>query len=184
MIDAILRATELPNIHPALVHFPVALLPVAIGFDLVGWLRALWRRSEAEGATVALYVLTALTAWAAVWAGEEAEESLTLSGPVHDLVHEHEEWAERFLYTVAVVALARVAVAWWGRRGRPVSRGVLLAARAAVLVGALVALRLLAGTADRGGGLVFRAGVAVMAVPAEEPPPAPASAEEAHDDHH
>jgi uncharacterized membrane protein len=178
MIDAILRTTELPNIHPALVHFPVALLPVAIGFDLFGWLRALWRRSEAEGSTVALYVLTALGAWAAVWAGEEAEESLTgLSRPVHDLVHEHEEWAERFLYTVAVVALARVAVAWWGRRGRPVSRGVLLAARATVLVGALVALRLLAGTADRGGGLVFRAGVAVMAVPAEESPAPPPNGE-------
>lgn len=177
MIDAILRATELPNIHPALVHFPMALLPVAIGFDLVGWLRALWRRSEAEGSTVALYVLAALGAWAAVWAGEEAEESLTLSGPVHDLVHEHEEWAERFLYTVAVVALARLAVAWWGRRGKPASRRVLLASRAAVLLGALVALRLLAGAADRGGGLVFRAGVAVMAVPAEEPAPAPSSGE-------
>lgn len=179
MIDAILRATELPNIHPALVHFPMALLPVAIGFDLFGWLRALRLRSEAEGSTVVLYVLAALGAWAAVWAGEEAEESLTgLSGPVHDLVHEHEEWAERFLYTVAVVALARLAVAWWGRRGRPASRRVLLASRAAVLVGALVALRLLAGTADRGGGLVFRAGVAVMAVPAEEPAPVLPATEE------
>jgi uncharacterized membrane protein len=177
MIDAILRASELPNLHPAVVHFPVALLPVAVGFDLFGWLRALWRRSEAEGATVALYLLAALSAWAAVWAGEEAEESLSaLPSSVRALIHEHEEWAERFLYTVAVVALARVAVGWWGRRGQPVSRRVLLAARAAVLAGACVALTLLAGTADRGGGLVFRAGVAVMAVPAaEEPPPAAAA---------
>jgi uncharacterized membrane protein len=182
MIDWILRASELPNIHPALVHFPMALLPVAIGFDLVGWVRALRGRPGGDGATVALYVLAALGAWASVWAGEEAEESLSgLPRSVHDLIHEHEEWAERFLYTIAVVALARVAVAWWGRRGRPVSRGVLLGARAAVLVGALVALRLLAGTADRGGGLVFRAGVAVMAVPAEEASPTAPEGEEDHE---
>ncbi len=175
MIDWLLRWTELPNLHPAVVHFPIALLPVAIGFDLValvGWLR---RRPLAEGATAALYALAALGGWAAVWAGEEAEDSLSgLSAPVETLIEDHEAWARRFLYTVAAVAAARLAVAWWSRHGGEARRRAVLAARGLVLAGALAALGLLVGTADRGGGLVFRAGVAVMAVPAaEEPPPAP-----------
>lgn len=174
MTDWILSATELPNLHPALVHFPIALLPVAIGFDFVaffGWLR---RRPVVEGATAALYALAALGAWAAVWAGEEAEDSLTgLAGPVEALIEDHEEWAHRFLYTVAAVAIARLAVAWWSRRGGEARHGAILAVRSLVLVGALAALGLVLGTADRGGGLVFRAGVAVMAVPAaDEPAPA------------
>ncbi|HEX6199244.1 MAG TPA: DUF2231 domain-containing protein [Thermoanaerobaculia bacterium] len=183
MTDWILSATELPNLHPAFVHFPLALLPVAIGFDvvaLVGWLR---RRPLVEGATAALYTLAALGAWAAVWAGEEAEDSLAgLTPPVEALIEDHEEWAHRFLYTVAAVAIARLAVFWWSRRGTKAGQGAILAARALVLAGALAALGLLLGTADRGGGLVFRAGVAVMAVPAEEgeaPAPAPARAEAA-----
>lgn len=175
MTDWILSVTELPNLHPAFVHFPLALLPVAMGFDLValaGWLR---RRPLVEGATAALYTLAALGAWASVWAGEEAEDSLTgLTPPVEALIEDHEEWAHRFLYTVAAVAIARLSVAWWSRSGGKAHRGAVLAARSLVLMGAFVALGLLLGTADRGGGLVFRAGVAVMAVPAEdETPPAP-----------
>lgn len=173
MSDWILSLTELPNLHPALVHFPLALLPAAIGFDLValaGWLR---RRPLVEGSTAALYALAALTAWATVWAGEEAEDSLAgLSAPVEALIEDHEEWGHRFLYAVAAVAVCRLAVAWWSRRGGESRHRAILAARSLVLAGALAALGLALGTADRGGGLVYRAGVAVMAVPAEEETPA------------
>lgn len=169
MIDLILRSTQLPNLHPALVHFPIALLPVALAFDAVSLVPAVRRRRWLEVATPALYALTALAAWITTWSGQEAEESLPgLPRSVRHLIHEHEEWAERFLYTVAVVAVVRLALAWWASREGRSDRAVTLALRGLVLAGGLGGLALLAATADHGGGLVYRAGVAVMAVPAAE----------------
>lgn len=169
MMDLILQSTQLPNLHPALVHFPIALLPVALGFDVVSLVPAVRRRRTLDAATTTLYVLTALSAWASTWSGEEAEHSLTgLPRSVDRLIHEHEEWAERFLYTIAAVALVRIAITWWGSRGGRGGRPLGLALRGLVLAGGLVAMAFLVGTADRGGGLVYRAGVAVMAVPAVE----------------
>ncbi|MFP3939657.1 MAG: DUF2231 domain-containing protein [Thermoanaerobaculia bacterium] len=174
MIDGILQATELPNLHPALVHFPIALLPLAAGFDAVVLALRLRGRPGPEGATLTLYALAVASAWAALWAGEVAEESLSaLPAVVETAVEAHEEWASRFVYTATAVALARLAVAWWGRSGRPGRRAALLA-RGAILLLALVAVGLLVEAADRGGGLVYRAGVGVMAVPSPgTEPPAP-----------
>lgn len=174
MIDAILQATELPNLHPALVHFPIALLPLAVGFDAVVLAVRLRGRPGPEWATLALYALAAITAWAALWAGETAEDALSgLPPAVEAAVEAHEVSASRFVYAVTAVALARLAVAWWGRTGRAGRRAAHLA-RGAVLLAALISVGLLVEAADRGGGLVYRAGVGVMAVPAPDPvPPAP-----------
>jgi YVTN family beta-propeller protein len=170
MIDLILQSTQLPNLHPALIHFPIAVLPVALAFDAVSLVPALRRRRVLDVATPVLYVLAALGAWASAWSGGEAEHSLPgLPRSVRYLIHEHEEWAERFLYTVAVLAVVRLALAWWwSRREGRGDRPVVLALRGLVLAGGLAAIALLVATADRGGGLVYRAGVAVMAVPAPE----------------
>lgn len=171
MMDLILQSTQLPNLHPALVHFPIALLPVALGFDVVSLVPAVRRRRTLDTATTVLYLLTALAAWATAWSGEEAEHSLTgLPRSVDRLIHQHEAWAERFLYTVAVVALARLALAWWGSRAERAERPATLALRGLVVAAGLAAMVFLVGTADRGGGLVYRAGVAVMAVPAADDP--------------
>lgn len=175
MIDLILQATELPNLHPAVVHFPIALLPLAVGFDSAVLVLRLRGRPGPETSTLALYVLAAVSAWVALWAGEAAEDSLSgLPSAVEAAVEAHETWAVRFVYTATAVALARLAVAWWDRGGPARSRGrrVVLVARGAVLAAALVATGLLVEAADRGGGLVYRAGVGVIAVPApDEPPP-------------
>ena len=39
MIDVLLAETALPNLHAALVHFPVALVPLALLFDGRGTVR-------------------------------------------------------------------------------------------------------------------------------------------------
>lgn len=179
MIDYILQSSQLPNLHPALVHFPIALLPVALAFDAVSLVPAVRRRRVLDVATTVLYVVTALGAWASTWSGGEAEHSLSgLPRAVRRLIHEHEEAAERFLYAIAVLALVRLALTLWGRRAGRGDRPAVLALRGLVLAGGLASMALLVVTADRGGGLVYRAGVAVVAVPAPEEPPAPPAAAE------
>ena len=165
VFETILNSTALPNLHPALVHFPIALLPVAILFDLV----VLWRRQPMlDRVAAALYALAALSAWAAVWAGEEAAESLSgLPEALRSAVEEHSDWAHWFLYAAAVVALARLALAWRDRRRERIGS---LPVRLVAVLAALGVCVLMAGAADRGGALVYRSGVSVMAVPA--PPPA------------
>lgn len=159
LVDTILNNTSLPNLHPALVHFPIAFFPLAIAFDLA---TLAGRSRSLDRVTAALYAVAALTAWATVWAGEAAEHALTgVPAYLRPEIEAHGEWAERFLYAAAAVALARLALVWW-RRGA--ERVDLLALRGLVLAAALGACLLLVGAADRGGSLVYRSGVAVMAV--------------------
>jgi len=168
VFETILNSSALPNLHPAVVHFPIALLPVAILFDLV----ALgWRHPVVDRVVAALYALAALSAWAAVWAGEEAAEALSgLSGPLRSAVEEHSDWAHWFLYAVAAVAFGRLLLAWRDRRSERIGW---LPVRGAVVVAALGVCVLMVEAADRGGALVYRSGVAVVAVPASDPPPVP-----------
>ena len=168
VLETILNSSALPNLHPAVVHFPIALLPVAILFDLV----ALWRRHPLlDRVAAALYALAALSAWAAVWAGEEASESLSgLPEALRSAVEEHSDWAHWFLYAAAVVALVRLGLAWLDRRSGRI--GWLPARLVAVLAAVGVCL-LMVEAADRGGALVYRSGVSVMAVPAPAPPSPP-----------
>ncbi|MGD2116081.1 MAG: hypothetical protein PVG07_13590 [Acidobacteriota bacterium] len=175
LVDTILNRTSLPNLHPAMVHFPIALFPLAIAFDLVV---LVGRRTGLDRVTAWLFALAAVAAAAAVWAGERAGDALTgLPDDVRARIHEHEEWAEWFLYAAVAVALARIVLAWWQLRRHEGGGLGLPALRVVVLVAALAAGVLLFGTADRGGALVYRSGVAVMAVEAPDSPAAGAASD-------
>src|SRR5262249_30571144 len=103
--------TSLPNLHPALVHFPVALLPAALLFDLGCLLRP--ASAWLDRGAAALYALAAVGAAAAFWAGEQASEPLgPLAPAAHAVLEEHEDLARWSLVALSILALARVALAW------------------------------------------------------------------------
>lgn len=158
MNDLVTTYTALPNLHPMVVHFPIALLPVALGFDLAALLR---RRRWLDRAATVLYTLAGLAAWAALAAGEQAADSLVGLDP-HDQSHlnSHSDWAHYTFYTLIVLVVLRLAVAWWDRREERVSR---LPARWLLVLVALGGVGMLFWTADLGGGLVYEHGVAVQA---------------------
>lgn len=169
MIDALLDFSALPNLHPAVVHFPIAFLPLALAFEAVG---LLWRRQRwLAPAAATVYVLAALGAWLAVWAGERAADGLTdVAATVQPHIGEHSDWAHYAWYAIITVAVLRLAVQFLPALGQ--HRG----ARLGVLLLGLVALGVLVRAADFGGGLVFQHALAVarQAAPDEPETPKPA----------
>src|SRR5882672_9192697 len=132
--------TSLPNLHPAVVHFPIALLPAALLFDLVCLLRPTWTWLDRGAA--ALYALAAAGAGAAFWAGKEASERLPSLAPIaRGILEEHEDLARYSLIALSVLALLRLALAWREHDRPRVGAGPL---RWILLLGGIGALALLA----------------------------------------
>ena len=147
----------MPNLHPVLVHFPIAWLVAALVFDLacVVMRRSVWL----DRAAVSLYVLTVLAAGAAIWAGRLAADQIgAVSADVERLVVEHGDWAFLTLLFAVGVTVFRLEIAWRDRK-ETILR--LTRARFLALLLALTGQWVLAETADRGAQLVYRHGVAV-----------------------
>ena len=158
MLETLLGWTALPNLHPALVHFPIALAGVALLFDVL----SLVRRGEDRGSALVLWWLAAAGAGAAYLAGRAAADGLGVLAPeIETAIGLHSDWAWWTLGGLLGVAVLRsLALLDWG--GRP----LYWLGLAAGLAVQLLILR----TADLGGALVFRHGVAVTRdVAAPEP---------------
>ncbi len=138
----------MPNIHPLLVHFPIALIFAVIVIDFIGML------GKREGYLRAGTVLTLLAlagALAALITGLLAEDSVWHSAAADETIKRHEIVGFIYLGIVAALAIIRLAAArklsgrlgWWTLAGAVVAAGV-------VAVGGYL-----------GGELVFRYGTGV-----------------------
>ncbi|MGB3562936.1 MAG: DUF2231 domain-containing protein [Thermoanaerobaculia bacterium] len=158
MGESLASFTSLPNLHPALVHFPIALLPMAAIFDLL-FLLLSGQRTWLDRAAAVVYTATALGTGAAYWAGARAGDSLTggLSPRLQVHVGEHSDWALYAIWLIAILAAFRVGLTLWDRQTTRV------ATRGALLLVALVAVAVVFKTADLGGGLVYKHRIAVAA---------------------
>lgn len=142
------------------MHFPIALATTALLFDLVLLARRLPR--GCDGAAAALWLLAAAGAGAAYLSGERAHEGLgELAPAVHAAVESHEEAALPTAIALGALALLRLYLA----RRADASRAL----RRIALALALAAQGLVVWTADRGGALVYRHGVAVEAAAPASP---------------
>jgi uncharacterized membrane protein len=133
---------HLQNIHPLLVHFPIALLSAAA---LMYWLGFLARRESWLWPGLWTLVLGALGAAAAVGSGLYAEPGVMLAPSVKTaLLLSH----KRIMIAVLILS---AALALWAAAARPMparGRGVFLA----MLV---VVVALIAKGADYGGRMVY-----------------------------
>ena len=136
-------AQHLQNIHPLIVHFPIALLFAA---TLIYWLGVFARRESWLWSGLWMLVLGALGAAAATATGLYAAPGVMLAPSVKTaLLASH----KRMMIAVAILS---AALALWAIAARPMparGRGVFLAML--VLVAAL-----LAKGADYGGRMVLR----------------------------
>ncbi|WP_153145807.1 DUF2231 domain-containing protein [Dechloromonas sp. H13] len=148
-----------PNWHPAIVHFPIALTITTTLLLLAARLRP--AHPLLPACARLLLPLAALSAVAAVGLGWQAYLTVEHDAAGHRVMTRHRDWAQLSAGGLLILAL------WDGfrlRRGRGVSAGL------------LPALLLLSGsfafTGWLGGEMVYRHGVGVSAAAFASPPPA------------
>ena len=150
-MDLFTGLQNLQNVHPLFVHFPVALVLVALLSEAIWWVS---KKERFRGYATYLLYLSALSATAAVITGYIASNGLGHGTPGHDFVHEHRDvmlWMSGLLViTTAVMLLVRSF-----REGKW---------RRLLILPLLVISGLLVYGADKGGRLVFEYGMGVKAV--------------------
>jgi uncharacterized membrane protein len=136
-------AIQLQEMHPALVHFPIALLPLAVGADAVGSLTH--NESAMSFGRMAICIAATGAAVSAV-TGLIAGEEVNVEGASQDMLMTHRNL--NFIATVAAIGMAL-----WRLKHRKPNRTYLAVGAAGVGV--------LAYTAYLGGKLVYDVGVGV-----------------------
>ncbi|WP_262963948.1 DUF2231 domain-containing protein [Methylobacter psychrophilus] len=143
------------NVHPLLVHFPLAFLSAFFVLDVIATLanKAHWRNV----ASWFLYMGTLAAAFTVI-AGFIAADSVVHGGNVHEIMERHEHFG------IAVLSLA-VLLSVWRMASGTLIRGA--ANSLFLLFSALLCVLMVLG-ADLGGLMVYQYGVAVKAVPVTE----------------
>ena len=141
-----------PNIHPLVVHFPIAWWIAAVIVDLIALMlpRAAWAATTAS----TLYPAGALAAMAAYLTGRQAAATVHTPGLAHPIIAEHWNWALATTIAFAFIAVLRI----WVNLKRPERPRWM---RTALAAAALAALAILFETGDRGARLVYEHGVGV-----------------------
>jgi uncharacterized membrane protein len=172
MIDSLLALVtdpSYPSLHVLIIHFPIALICLAPLFDLgcLVFRDKMWLDRTAS----ALYLIGTISAGAAYLSGKRAVKALSdLSPNAESVLADHEGMALVALIALAIATAARLWVSWLARDDRRISIGFF---RLTAIPLALVALALLALTADRGGSLVYGHGLGVQIEHVASPEPAP-----------
>lgn len=136
-------AMRLQEIHPSLVHYPITLLPLAIGADALG--RATGNEALLEAGRWAMMLAAGSAAVAAVF-GLVAQQEVNAEGEALDTLITH-----RNLNLVAVGAATGLAARRWSQK-KP---------SAGYLALGLASIGLVAVSAYLGGHMVYELGVGV-----------------------
>jgi uncharacterized membrane protein len=152
---------RLQEMHPAIVHAPIALLPLAVGADIAGYVAD--DQSLLSFGQKAI-VAAAIGGIAAVVTGLIAGEEVNVEGESRDMLMTHRN------LNVAAAVIASGLALWRSRRKRPSAAYLGLGAAGAGVLGY---------TAYLGGKLVYDDGVGVAPAKGVYRPDAPRLGEDA-----
>lgn len=144
-----------PNVHPLIIHFPIAILFVAAFLDAVGL--GMRRRLPGVGyVATGLYLLGAIALVIAFFTGRLAADGFDLPAKAVAAVGNHADWALWTVWVFGLYGLFRLGTVLWAGGRRPVVQIGLFFIGAAALI-------LVQQTAERGARLVFDLGLGVQA---------------------
>jgi uncharacterized membrane protein len=152
-----------PNIHPMVVHFPIAILGIAIFFDFISFFMSREKKWWTEEATAFLYGIGALAAIIVYYTGTLAADSVAASAAAESVMSNHADWAWWTIWFYGIYAVARIAATWWS------SEKHRLKFHLGFFLLSFGGLFLLFQTGDHGARMVFEYGVGVQAVEVENP---------------
>jgi uncharacterized membrane protein len=154
-IENLLSTSSLPNLHALAVHFPVALLSVALLADLA--CLALRKRVWLDRTAITLYVIGTISAAASFLSGRSASGDMWhFPSEAQAVLADHQDLGLLTLLAYCIVTVLRGIVTWLAREDWRIKIGFF---RLLALVASATALVLLALTADRGGALVYQYGM-------------------------
>ncbi len=152
-----------PNIHPMLVHFPIAILGIAIFFDFISFFLPKPKKWWTEEATAFLYGVGALAAVIVYYTGTLAADSVAASAAAESVMSNHADWAWWTIWFYGIYAVARIAATWMAHEKHR------LKFHLGFFLLSFAGLFLLFQTGDHGARMVFEYGVGVQAVEVENP---------------
>jgi uncharacterized membrane protein len=147
------------HIHPMLVHFPIVLIVLLAGTELVAAFRGatVMGRTAMGNVSTGLVVLLAISSVAAYYFGGIALDVAEAGGFHSDIAETHEGLGEMVAALTVVYALIRAGL-WW--RDTRITGLTTIAAASVAIMG----LALISSTAFYGGQLVYDLGVNVQKV--------------------
>jgi uncharacterized membrane protein len=148
-----------PNLHPMIVHFPLALLSAAVVADVLSF--AVRRWSWLRPASIGLYVLGGASAVVTYVTGRWAAESVRIPTEAEPLFGEYANLGWWTMWFFGLYAVVRLGTQWYEpTRDWPAVQGALCAV-------ALLGLYLPWEAGERGAQMVYQYGVGVQAAQAE-----------------
>ena len=140
-----------PNIHPLIIHFPIALWLVAVFFDFLWVVR---RDNWIKKTTITIYSLAALGSVVAFFSGKQAIDLVAVPFQGEVTASNHSDWGHYTLYFFLAYAVIRLVAYWrqWDKKKAVAIFFFLLGIAGAGMV---------AKTADLGGKLVYKYGVGI-----------------------
>ncbi len=140
----------LPNIHPLIVHFPIAIITGAVLANIITFfIPSTWWD---ETKNTVLYVIGALFAGITYYTGTIAADTVFLPTEAQSVLSEHADWAENLLWFFMLYATLRIAFHWFDLFEKKAFKII-------AFITVLPGLFMIFETAEYGGKMVFGYGV-------------------------
>ena len=139
--------------HPQVVHFPIALLIVALLFEIISYF---WKKESFTLTSLILMILGTIGAFIAMQTGELAADLAKKITGIGSTLHEHEEMAELVFYLYLAITIIKAVLMRLKKD--------ILPWRIFILVGMIIGTFFIFRVGHYGGQLVYEWGAGVKPV--------------------